>query len=455
MALHTLERMAAGGMHDQLGGGFARYAVDERWLVPHFEKMLYDNAQLALAYLEAHLLTGEPALREVAERTLDYLLREMRNPEGGFFASQDADSEGHEGLYYLWTPEQVAAVLSEDDAGLFCRVYGVRSPGFFEGRSILHLPEPLSVAADREGISEAALAAHLAPLRERLREAREGRVHPATDDKAVTAWNAMTLRALAEAGGALGRADYVEAAADCARFILTHLRGEDGRLLRSWRDGRATVGGFLEDHALTVTGLLSLHAATLDQRWLWEARALGERMSALFWDADAGVCHDTPHDGEALVVRPRDVTDNATPAGSSAAAEAYARLAVVTGDETLARRAHRLLAPIAPLLGRHPGAFGNWLSLAERLVSGPRELALVGAEGDAALAAMHRAGLARFDPHRTVVGLHRDEAAPFPTPLLEGRTASGPAAYVCQGYVCALPVHDAASLAAQLEAAQT
>jgi uncharacterized protein YyaL (SSP411 family) len=247
----------------------------------------------------------------------------------------------------------------------------------------------------------------------------------------------------------------VEAAADCARFILTHLRGEDGRLLRSWRDGRATVGGFLEDHALTVTGLLSLHAATLEHRWLWEARALGERMSALFWDADAGVFHDTPHDGEALVVRPRDVTDNATPAGSSAAAEAYARLAVVTGDEALARRAQRLLAPIAPLLGRHPGAFGNWLSLAERLVSGPRELALVGGADEGALEALARTALSRFDPHRTLVGLRTGEGNPFPTPLLEGRAGSGPAGYVCEGYVCQLPAHDAASLAAQLEGTQT
>ncbi|MEK9659236.1 MAG: thioredoxin domain-containing protein [Chloroflexota bacterium] len=451
MALHTLERMAAGGMHDQVGGGFARYSVDERWLVPHFEKMLYDNAQLALAYLEAHLLTGEPWLRAVAESTLDYLLREMRNPEGGFHASQDADSEGHEGLYYLWTREQVSAMLGEQDGALFCRVYGVRSPGSFEGRSILHLPEPLRAVAAREGLSEAALDSRLAPLRERLRVAREGRVHPATDDKAVTAWNAMALRGLAEAGGALGRADYVEAARSCALFILTHLRGEDGRLLRSWRDGRAEVGGFLEDHALTVTGLLALHAATLEHRWLWEAQALGERMSALFWDADAGVCHDTPRDGESLIVRPRDITDNATPSGSSAAAEAYARLAVVTGDETLARRAQRLLAPVAPLLGRHPGAFGNWLMLAERIVSGPRELALVGGADERALEALVLAGLGRFDPHRTTVGQRAGEGHPFPTPLLAGRGASGPAAYVCQGYACALPAHDAATLAAQLE----
>jgi uncharacterized protein YyaL (SSP411 family) len=450
MALHTLERMAAGGMHDQLGGGFARYAVDERWMVPHFEKMLSDNALLARAYLEAHLLTGDAALRAVAESTLDYLLREMRNPQGGFYASQDADSEGHEGLYYLWTPEQVTEALGQDDAALFCRVYGVRSPGFFEGRSILHLPQPLEAAAEREGMSPRALDERLAPLRERLRVVRETRVHPATDEKAVTAWNAMTLRALAEAGGALGRADYLVAARECAGFILTHLRTQDGRLLRAWRDGRATVGGFLEDHALTVTGLLSLHAATREHRWLWEAQALAGRMSDLFWDEATGACADTPRDGESLIVRPREITDNATPAGSSAAAEAYALAAVVTGDETHARRAQRLIAPIAPLLKRHPNAFGNWLMLGERLVSGPRELALVGAPDDPVLAAMTRTALGRFDPHRVVVGLHADEPHPFPTPLLEGRAGGGPAAYVCQGYACGLPAHDARGLAEQL-----
>jgi len=316
MALHTLRRMASGGIRDHLGGGFHRYAVDARWLVPHFEKMLYDNALLARVYLDAYRLTGAADLREVAEHTLDYVLADLRDPRGGFYAARDADSEGEEGRYYLWTAGQVLAALPDEEARPFMRCYDVTPGGNFEGRNILWLPHDLETVARAGGIGVDDLRRVLTRARDTLLALRMERVPPRRDEKVLVGWNGMALRALAEAGGTLGRADYVDAAAVGADFVLTEAR-RDGTLHHTWKDGKAGVPAFLEDHAALGNALLSLHEATLDRRWLDEARWCCEETLRQFWEEGAGLFHDSSaRDGERLFMRPRDPMDNATPSGN-------------------------------------------------------------------------------------------------------------------------------------------
>jgi uncharacterized protein YyaL (SSP411 family) len=292
--------------------------VDARWLVPHFEKMLYDNAQLARVYLQAYQATGRPLYRRVVEETLDYVAREMTAPAGGFYATQDADSEGEEGKFYLWTPEEIAAVLGAGDARAFSALYDVSPQGNFEGRTILNLPrDPAEVVAEL-GMTEAELATLAARARPRLYAARERRVHPGRDDKVVTSWNGLMLRAFAEAARVLERPDYRDLAVRNAEFVLGTLRRE-GRLLRTYRDGRAHIPAFLEDYALYAAGLLSLYEATFDARWFSATRELADAMQALFWEPLQEAFYDTGRDQEQLVTRPRDTQDNAMPSGSSAA----------------------------------------------------------------------------------------------------------------------------------------
>ena len=295
----TLVRMTRGGMYDHLGGGFARYSVDAYWMVPHFEKMLYDNAQLASLYLHAWLAFGDPECRRVCEETLDYILRDMTDPAGGFYSAEDADSEGHEGKFYVWTAEEIRAVLGAD-ADRALTYWGVDRGPNFEGKSILYgagEPDPESIA----------------PLRRRLLEARALRVRPGRDDKVLAGWNGLACRAFAEAGRALGRADYVAAAVRNAEFLLTQMR-KDGRLLRTWKDGRAHLKGYLEDYAMVAAALVDVYEATFDRRWLDEARTLADEMLRLFWDESVGGFYDTGDDHERLIVRPRNLFDNAVPA---------------------------------------------------------------------------------------------------------------------------------------------
>src|SRR5579884_1090386 len=325
-AARTLDAMARGGIHDQVGGGFHRYSVDGQWAVPHFEKMLYDNAQLAPVYLHAHQLTGDARWRRVCEETLDYVAREMRLPEGGFASTQDADSEGEEGRFFVWTPEHLDAVLGGDDAGLAARVFGVTAAGNFEhGATVLSLPYPLEQVAQSLGVEPGALQERLDGIRGRLFAAREQRVHPGRDDKVITAWNALMLGAFAEAGAALDRDDYVEIAVRCAEFLLGNLRAPDGTLLRTWKDGRAKITGFLEDAAFLGDALLTLYEATGDPRWFDEAQVLAGDMLRRFHDGVAGF-YDAAIDAEPLLVRPRSLDDNAVPAGQSIAAHAMLRL---------------------------------------------------------------------------------------------------------------------------------
>jgi uncharacterized protein len=438
----TLTRMARGGMYDQLGGGFHRYSVDGQWLVPHFEKMLYDNGQLARLYLHAWLATGDPEYRRVTEETLDYILREMTHPAGGFYSSQDADSEGEEGKFFVWTAEEISAALGDEDlARVALRYWGVEDGPNFEGKNILWVPrEP----------SEADV---IARARKRLYEVRERRVHPGRDDKVLAAWNGLACRAFAEAGRALGRPDYTQAAAKNIGFILSAIR-KDGRLLRSWKDGEAKLLGYLEDYAMTADACLAVYEATFDRRWLDEARGLADDILRLFWDNEKEAFFDTGADHEQLVVRPRNLFDNAVPCGSSVTVEVLFRLAVLTGEERYESHAPRALRPLADLMTRYPTGFGRFLCALDFHLGPVSEVALVWPAGENGLEPLLQEIFGRYLPNRVVVGCGDGEsAARAGIPLLESRPLVGgeATAYVCQRYVCQAPTTDPEELARQLE----
>ena len=454
MAVHTLRRMAAGGLRDHLAGGFHRYSVDARWLVPHFEKMLYDNALLASAYLMAHQVTGAGDLRAVAEETLAYLSADMRAPDGGFASARDADSEGEEGLFYVWTPDELEELLAPDDARLFARLYDVSPEGNFEGKSILHLPHDLEAVARSEGLPAEELAARMSAARATLLAARSRREPPFRDDKVIVSWNGLAIRAFAEAGAVLGRQDFVDVARAGAEFVWSALRGEE-RLLHVYMDGRAKIGGFLDDHAGLGNALLSLHAATLDVRWLEATRWLCDEILGRFWDESAGTVFDTASDAEALVMRPRDTMDNAIPSGASLAAELLARAGHVFDSARYREAATRIIDHEAEALQRYGPAFGRMLSVLDRTLAEPVEVALVGRGGDETRALI-QAAHAKLRRNLTVVGrLAADRIDGVP--LLEGRdlVRDRSAAYVCRRYACRLPVTEAGDLTAELEGAVT
>ena len=414
MLVETLDAMALGGMWDVLGGGFHRYSVDERWLVPHFEKMLYDNAQLAAAYLHAWVVTGDERYRRVCELTLDYLLRELGLPEGGLASSQDADTDGVEGLTFSWTAEEIGPELAH-----------LLEP-FEHGRSVL-----------RGELDE--------PTRLRLLAEREQRPKPGRDDKAVAAWNGLALAALAEAGRRLDRADYLAAATRLGDFLLGPLSAPDGRLHRSYNAGRATGTGYLEDYADVAHGLLELHVATGDLRWLAEAGRLATRAVELFADPEHGGFFLTPADGERLVARTKDLDDHPTPSGNSMLAHVLIRLARISGDDALERQAVSVFRLVRPALERVPSAFGWALCALDLHFAPPREIAIVGPPGSP----VARAALAPFAP-TTVVAVSRglDDEAAQRVPLLAGKGLVGgrPAVYVCEQFACQAPVTDPAAL---------
>ncbi len=421
MVTRTLDAMALGGIRDHLGGGFHRYSVDARWLVPHFEKMLYDNALLARLYTDAWRVTGELRFREVAEDTLAYLLADLRTPEGGFYAARDADSEGEEGRFYLWTPEQVSeAVDDAERAALLCRVYGVEPGGNFEGRSILHLRRPLEAEAEARGMTRDDLRDALAPARRTLLEARARREPPFRDTKVLCSWSAFAVRALAEAGGAMGRDDWLEAARQGARFLSVVMRA-DGELRHVWTDGVPGPPAFLEDRAALGNALLSLHEATLEPSWLEAAAGLCAEMLDRHWDADAGVFYDDARGGEPLVVRPREVMDQATPSGTSLAVELLLRAAHLLDREGWAEVARRALDHERPGMARFPAAFGRLLTQRVRLETPPVEVVVAGARGDDDTRALLRRTLASYHAHRVVSGVDPSEPAPEAWPLLQGR----------------------------------
>ncbi|HSL32612.1 MAG TPA: thioredoxin domain-containing protein [Candidatus Limnocylindrales bacterium] len=442
VARRSLDAMADGGIRDQLGGGFHRYATDAIWLVPHFEQMLYDNAQLARVYVHAFALTRDTRYRDVATGTLDYLVRELRRDDGSFAASQDADTEGEEGGTFVWTAAEVREVLG-DDAPLFSAAYDVSEDGNWEGRTILRRVTPPG-DADHE--------ARLAGARGRLLERRAGRPQPARDDKALAAWNGLAIAAFADAARLLpGEEAYVEVAEAAARAIVDGLLRPEGRLGRSWKDGRATGEGVLEDYALLADGLLALHEATADEQWFSIARSLADTTIARFGDP-AGGFFDTADDHEALVTRPKDVQDNAVPAGGSAAASVLLRLAALTGDDRYRAAADGAIAAVAGLVARYPTGFANWLSAIHLAVEGIDELAIVGDPGDPATAALSAVAAETFRPN-LVLAVAADPVASS-VPLLAGRDLVGgrSTAYLCRDFACRLPVTDPAALRDQLAA---
>jgi uncharacterized protein len=435
-ARRTLDAMLAGGIYDQLGGGFARYAVDSAWQVPHFEKMLYDNGLLARAYLHGWQVLGHERYRRVCEETLDWLLREMRGPEGGFYSAYDADSEGVEGKFYVWTPEEIRTAL--DAAGIdpapILAHFNVTETGNFEGKNILHLSD--ADASPPPGL-DAARAALLA--------ARAERVPPGLDDKRLSSWNALAIAALAEAGAVLGREDYLDAARACADFVLTTMRDDQRHLLRTYKDGRAHLNAYLEDHAFTVEALLVLYESTFEPRWFEEARALAEQMIDRFGDPERGGFFTTSSDHEALIGRRKEVGDHPIPAGQSAAALGLLRLAALSGEAAFADRARGVLALFGDPATSHPDSFAHFLRALDFDLSRTHEVALVGTD-TSTLASTVRA---TFRPNVVLAGGPAGSTTP---PLLDARTEvdGEPAAYVCEGFACQLPVTDPAALAAEL-----
>jgi hypothetical protein len=453
MAQLTLTKMARGGMYDQLGGGFHRYSVDGQWLVPHFEKMLYDNGQLASLYLHGWLATGDPEYRRVCEETLDYILREMTHASGGFFSAQDADSEGVEGKFFAWSEDKIRAALPDAEMARAALVYwGADGEPNFEGLSILFVPrEPSQVAQDL-GMSVERLAGLIAAARKRLYDAREKRVHPGLDDKVLASWNGLALAAFAEAGRALGRADYIAAAVKNAEFVTARMK-DGNRLLRSWKDGQAKIKGYLEDYAMVGAGLLALYEATFDRRWLDESRRLASLTLALFWDEREEMFFDTGEDQEALVVRPRNLFDNAVPSGTSVAIEWLLRLAILFGEERYEALALKALRPMADLMTRYPSGFGRYLAALDFHLGPVAEVALVWPDGSGP-GPLAETAFRRYMPNRLVVGAPAGSPVRAGLPLLAERGAvdGKPTAYVCRRYVCQLPVTDPAALVAQLDA---
>jgi uncharacterized protein len=430
----TLDAMAAGGIYDQLGGGFARYSVDAVWLVPHFEKMLYDNALLARAYLHGWRVFGHERYRRVCEETLDWMLAEMRGPEGGFYSALDADSEGEEGRFYVWTPEQIRAVLGEG-AEAVIEFYGVSERGNFEGASILHLaggvdaPEPAGLAAARRA----------------LYEARSKRVWPGLDDKRLTSWNALAIAALAEGGAVLGREDYLDAARRCAEFVLDSLSDDQGRLLRTYKDGDARLGAYLEDHAFLLEALLTLYEATFEPRWFERARSLADEIVARFGDPERGGFFSTAADHEELIARRKEIGDHPIPSGNSSAALGMLRLAALTGEHAYERQAEGVFALFAQTATQHPEAFAHLLRALDFQLSPTKEVALVG-DDVSELATVVRSS---FRPHLVLAaGPEGSQEPPLlrQRPLVDGH----PAAYVCERFSCRAPVTTADDLASLL-----
>jgi len=430
----TLDKMLAGGIYDQIGGGFARYAVDAIWLVPHFEKMLYDNALLARIYLHGWQQLGHERYRRVCEETLDWMLREMRGPEGGFYSALDADSEGEEGKFYVWTPQQIQEVLAADPncikfpaswPGNLMQFWGVTQDGNFEGANILHRAGG-AAAEEPEGLAEA---------RRALFEARSQRVWPGLDDKRLTSWNALAIAALADAGAVLGRDDYLDAARSCAAFLLEQLRDEQGNLLRTYKDGRAHLNAFLEDHAFLLEALLVLYEATFEERWFTEAQALADTMIKRFGDPERGGFYSTSADHEELIARRKEVGDHPIPSGNSSASMGLLRLAALTGEQRYEEAGTGAFALFAKPAVEHPDAFAHMLRALDFHLSPTREVALVGDDLDA-LAAVVRE---KFRPHLVLAGGREGSDTP---PLLAGRTVMDgkPGAYVCQNFTCQLPV---------------
>ena len=452
----TLDRMAAGGIYDHLGGGFARYSVDERWLVPHFEKMLYDNAQLAVTYLEAFQATGNADYGRVVRETLDYVLRDMTDATGAFYSTEDADSEGVEGKFYVWNPSELAEVLGPEAAQTFAKVYDVTPAGNFEdGQSILNLPTPISALAKQLHRDEPELAAELAESRAKLFEAREQRIHPHKDDKVIVAWNGLMIDAMARAGAVFSEERYLQAARNAADFLLKDMRTDDGSLLHTWRGGVAKLDGYLDDYGCLANGLISLYEATFEGRYLDEAVALLEIVLEKFNDDSGLGFFYTADDQEKLIVRNKDFADSAVPSGNAIVAMALVRLGMFTGNEKYGSAAEGVMQAVAELARRYPTASPQSL-LALDLHLGPSCEMVLAADLSRGSDQQVLADLqSRFLPSKAlaVVDASSQALPQAAAKLLEAKTMLGdmPTLFICEGFTCQSPAQGPEEIAHALD----
>ena len=423
-------------MYDQVGGGFHRYSVDAQWLVPHFEKMLYDNALLSRAYLDAYLLMKDDFFLRIGQEVLDYVLREMTSPEGGFYSSQDADSEGMEGAFFLWTDREVRSLLGNEDAELFVRYFGITPEGNFEGKNILNIPRKLDVVARLNNVSVERLSSIIQNGRRTLFEAREKRVKPNRDEKILTAWNALMMGSFAAAAGSLDREDYGRIAVKNAEFLLSKLYS-GGRLLRSYKNGQARFNAYLEDYACLVDSLLLLYEAVFDLRWVREAENLAELMIRRFWDKQGGGFYFTSEDHESLIHRPKDFHDAATPSGNSVATGALLRLWKLTGDDRWSQYAATVLKSMTSLVSQHPSAFPHLLCAMDFYLGQTKEIAVIGSLQDKNAKALLRTVSSRYLPNRVLAcGMDGGLAMLENKPQVDGLAT----AYVCENFTCKSPV---------------
>jgi uncharacterized protein YyaL (SSP411 family) len=454
MAQQSFLKMARGGIYDQIGGGFHRYAVDAVWLVPHFEKMLYDNALLVRLGVHLWQATKNDEVRRVTEHTVRWVAREMTSPDGGLYSSLDADSEGEEGRFYVWDEDELDRILG-DDAAVAKSYWGVTHEGNFEGKNILHVPNDPRVVAARNDTSEEKVAALIERVGRALYDERAKRVWPGRDEKVIASWNGLMVRGLAETARAFADEEFRSLALRSGDFLFREMVRDGGeteglRVMRSYKAGDARIGGFLEDHASVGLAALALYELTFDRLWLDRSRALASSTVRWFWDDQAGAFFDTPHDHERLITRPRDVTDNATPSGTSLTAELLLRLSEVLHDADMRRRAIYVLETLAEPMAQHPAAFGNLLSTADMAVHGAVELALVGDPGRADFRALAGVAADQYVPSLVMAGGRPGEAEDVA--LLAGRPATGDraTAYLCRHYTCDAPVTEPAALANQL-----
>ncbi len=439
----TLESMASGGLYDQLGGGFHRYSTDNRWLVPHFEKMLYDNALLSQAYLHAYVVTGKQLFRSVVEETLNYVLREMTDQKGGFYSTQDADSEGVEGKYYVWTSREIAEVLGKKDGQLINEFFGVTDEGNFEDRNILHVAKKLEAGAI-DTVKQAKTA---------LLRRREQRIKPGRDEKILASWNGLMLASLAESACILGRKDYLTAAKANGSFLLESMT-EDGYLKHTYKDGKAKVDGLLQDYALVIEGLLSLHQATFEGEWLRQAIRLSEVMVKEFWDDGKHVLYDTNLRQQDLFVRPRNTFDNALPCGASSAAFALLKLAKLTNNKHMEQVAVHSLKSVRDSMSSYPLGFGNWLCALDFYLSAPKEIAIIGPRENQATSRLVHTLANIWLPNKVVAAFDPNDLNSLPElELLKNRHMinNQPTVYICEHYTCLTPVTEPAALSAQLQ----
>jgi uncharacterized protein len=450
----TLQKMAGGGMYDHLGGGFARYSVDAHWLVPHFEKMLYDNALLTRIYLYAYQQTKNPLYRQVAEETLEYIIRDMTDRTGAFYSSEDADSEGEEGKFYVWTRSEVLGILGEEDGEIFCEFFDVTGEGNFEhGKSILNTPRTLEEFAEEKGRDLDETKRIIKAGKERLFAVRERRVRPGRDDKSLAAWNGLMLTAFAEAANILGRDDYGQIAARNAEFILTHLT-QGGRLLRTYKDGQSKLNAYLEDYAYVIEGLLALYEATFDLKYFTHARELADTMIAQFWDESNGGFYFTSADHEELITRTKDYFDNATPSGNSVAALSLLKLGLLTQGNDYQRYAVTILRAMRQAMSRYASGFGYLLCALDFYLSEPKEIAIVGNTDSHEVRSFVEEIYSRYLPNKVIAAaLPNDGRAAETIKLLVGRpmVENKATAYVCRNYTCLAPATSVAELTARLK----